>query len=62
MRNDRIKTEMSLKQMEDEQLQADSQKKMLILIKEHEKKLNEVKISKEKEKSEIERKYEYKLK
>ena len=48
--------------MEDEQLQADSQKKMLILIKEHEKKLNEVKISKEKEKSEIERKYEYKLK
>lgn len=51
MRSDRIKTEQTLKQMEEEHTQADPQKKMLAMIREHEKKLNEVRTVKEKEKA-----------
>lgn len=50
MRNDRIKNQISLKQMEEVQIQADPQKKMHILVREHEKKLSELRNAKEREK------------
>lgn len=50
MRNDRTKTEMTIKQSSEDNFQMDSEKKMSAMMKEHEKRITELRHHSDKEK------------